>query len=80
MDLLSVIGANIRFLRESRGYSQEGLAVKAGLQRTYIGDVERGKRNITVLNLEQIATALEVHPGLLLAEGVFNWKGPSPRR
>jgi len=80
MDLLAVIGANIRFLRESRGYSQEGLAVRAGLQRTYIGDVERGKRNITVLNLEQIAAALQIHPSVLLMDDVFHWKGKDSRK
>ena len=80
MNLLSVIGANIRFLRESHGYSQEGLAIKAGLQRTYIGDVERGKRNITVLNLEQIAAALQIHPSVLLLDDVFRWKGREPRK
>jgi transcriptional regulator with XRE-family HTH domain len=80
MNLLSTIGRNIRFLRESKGYSQEALAIKAGLQRTYIGDVERGTRNITVLNLAQIASALEAHPGVLLIDNVFRWKGEDPRK
>ncbi len=80
VDLLNVIGDNIRFLRESRGYSQEGLAIRAGLQRTYIGDVERGERNITVLNLEHIAEALQIHPSVLLMDDVFRWKGRGSRK
>lgn len=57
-------GQNIRFLRNSLDVSQEELASLCGLHRTYIGSVERGERNITLVNAEKIACAL----GVSLAE------------
>jgi len=74
MDKLRAIGKNIKFLRESRGYSQESLGLKTGFHRTYIGAVERGERNLTIANLCQIASALKVHPGILLFDDSFNWE------
>jgi transcriptional regulator with XRE-family HTH domain len=47
MDMLKIIGENIRFLRESNGDSQETIATHTGLQRSYIGAVERGERNLS---------------------------------
>jgi transcriptional regulator with XRE-family HTH domain len=71
------IGKNVRFLRESNGYSQEELAEKAGIHRSYIGHIERGEGNITISNLCKIAEALSIHPGVLLFEETFAWKnGP----
>jgi transcriptional regulator with XRE-family HTH domain len=55
---LEKIGSNIRHVRVKIGLSQEALAFKAGLDRTYIGAVERGERNISTLNLKKIADAL----------------------
>ena len=52
------LGENIRSLREQQGLSQEDLAEKADLDRTYIGGVERGERNLTILSLLKIAGAL----------------------
>ena len=48
---LKIIGYNIRSLRENQGFSQESFALKAGLDRTYVGGVERGERNLSVINL-----------------------------
>jgi transcriptional regulator with XRE-family HTH domain len=57
---LSAVGARIRDVRVSRGFSQEGLAAEAGLDRAYYGSVERGERNVSTLNLIRIAAALGV--------------------
>ena len=78
MDLLKTVGRNVKLLRESRGYSQGSLAEVSGLQRSYIGDVERGSRNITMSSLSQIADALGVHPGVLLFEHAFTQKPLRP--
>jgi len=68
MDLLKTIGNSIRRHRKKAGLSQEELADSAGLHRTYVGGVERGERNISVLNLAKIASALKVKPHLLLSD------------
>ena len=57
-------GSAVRKLRTERGVSQEALADAAGIHRTYIGDVERGTRNISIQNMCRIADAL----GLRLSE------------
>jgi len=54
------VGFNIRRIREERGLSQEELAALAGLHRAYVGQIERGEKNIGLKNLEKIAKALEV--------------------
>jgi transcriptional regulator with XRE-family HTH domain len=51
---------NLRQRRQNAGLSQEEMAARAGLHRTYIGSVERGERNISVDNMEQLATALSL--------------------
>lgn len=56
--LLLALGRAVRRLRLARGVSQEALAADVGIHRTYIGDVERGLRNVGLLNLERIARAL----------------------
>lgn len=58
--ITEVIGNRIRDLRSVMGLSQEKLALKADLDRTYLAGVEKGKRNISVRNLEKIVNALEV--------------------
>jgi transcriptional regulator with XRE-family HTH domain len=59
-NILDRFGAIVRKKRTALGFSQEDLAAAAGLDRTYIGGVERGKRNISLLNIKKIADALEV--------------------
>jgi len=51
-------GKRVRELRKQKGWSQEDLADKAGLHRTYIGTVERGEQNISIDNIEKIAKTL----------------------
>lgn len=60
MFITKVFAHNIRELRTERGLSQEELAHRAGLHRTYVGAVERGERNITLVNAQRIADALGV--------------------
>jgi len=55
------IGTRIRELRRKADFSQEKLAFTCNLDRTYIGSVERGERNISALNLRKIAKALQIN-------------------
>ena len=64
--VLSALGAAIRRERLSRGLSQEALAVDADLDRSYMGGVERGEHNLTLMNLMKIAGALQVKASELL--------------
>lgn len=59
-DINSRVGLNVRRQREKLGLSQEKLAELAGVHRTYIGQVERAEKNITLRNLEKIAIALKL--------------------
>lgn len=59
------IGKKIRELRKAKGFSQEGFAYEVGLDRTYMGSVERGERNIATLNLIRIAKTLKIEVGEL---------------
>ncbi len=60
MDIKLLVGKRVRELRNSIGISQEELADLAGLDRTYITSVECGKRNISIVNIEKLANALQV--------------------
>jgi transcriptional regulator with XRE-family HTH domain len=64
--ILKLFGERVRVLRQTRGISQEALALAAGLDRTYVGGVERGERNISLINIHKIAQALDVSPSDLL--------------
>ena len=55
-----IVAQNVRSLRVARGISQEKLAERSGLHRTYVGSVERGERNISIENIDRLAAALNV--------------------
>jgi transcriptional regulator with XRE-family HTH domain len=61
-----VFGRQLAVLRKEVGFSQEALALESGLARSYLGGVERGQRNIALLNICRLATALSVPPSKLL--------------
>lgn len=61
-----LLGEALRSRRKALGISQEELADKAGLHRTYVSDVERGTRNVTVKNLFRLATALQIPTSTLI--------------
>jgi len=62
------LGLNIRRLREERGWSQEEYAERADIHRTYVSDIERGRRNPTITVVERLARPLEVTMGTLFNE------------
>ena len=59
-------GNRVRELRKRKGLSQEGLALESGLDRSYVGGVERGERNISLENIEKLAKALGVTVAALM--------------
>lgn len=65
-DIKKKLGSRIKDLRVEQGFSQEELANKCHLHRTYISDIERGERNVSIENVERIARALEIDPSELL--------------
>lgn len=60
-DIILKYGQTIRALRQSKNISQEQLADLCGLHRTYISDVELGKRNVSLENIDKIASALNMN-------------------
>jgi transcriptional regulator with XRE-family HTH domain len=65
---LKRVGATIRRIRQERQLSQDELARRADIHRTYMGGVERGERNLGVVNLIAVARALGVEPSVLLSD------------
>jgi transcriptional regulator with XRE-family HTH domain len=61
------LGVAIRSARRGMGLSQEALAAEAGLDRSYMGGIERGEHNLTAMNLLKIAAALDIRPSKLLS-------------
>ena len=59
-DILERFGERVRALRKEQGYSQEKFAPACGLDRTYMGGIERGERNVALRNVERIARTLKV--------------------
>ena len=70
VNVKAVFGGNVRRLRKAKGFSQEELADRAGCHRTYIGSIERGERNLSLLNIVAIASALDV-PIAALFHGIL---------
>jgi len=59
-DVLKRFGARVREMRAAKGFSQESFAAHCGLDRTYLGGIERGERNLALRNIEAIANALNM--------------------
>jgi len=70
-DIIRMLGSSIRCERVRQGLSQDDLAEKAGLHRTYVGMVERGERNITLLNYAKIVDALNLAMHDLMKDAVL---------
>ena len=71
-EILIEFGNRIRSLRKEQGLSQEELGFKSNLHRTYIGMIERGEKNITLVNIKKIADALNIRLTDLFDPGMFN--------
>ncbi|OGK38786.1 transcriptional regulator [Candidatus Roizmanbacteria bacterium RIFCSPHIGHO2_12_FULL_42_10] len=67
VDIKHKFGEKMRQIRKQKKISQEELAFRAGLHRTYISDVERGFRNISIENIEKLAKALNVNIDKLIS-------------
>lgn len=72
MDMRKLVGRNVRRVRQNKGYTQEEFAEKSGFSQQYISDLERGRRNPTIVTLYELASALEVsHIDLVTPESRF---------
>lgn len=59
-DILKRFGRRLRVLRKSAGYSQEDFALACDMDRSYVGAVERGERNLSLRNIEKISSELKI--------------------
>lgn len=66
MDMRKIVGRNVRTVREGRAITQEKLAELSGFSQQYISDLERGRRNPTIVSLFELAQALDATPVELL--------------
>ncbi|WP_334162653.1 helix-turn-helix domain-containing protein [Phenylobacterium sp.] len=66
MDVVKLLGRNVKAWRRQRGLTQEELAARADMDRSYVSDLERGQRNPSVKALGRLALALDIEPALLL--------------
>jgi transcriptional regulator with XRE-family HTH domain len=71
MDVVQLLGENVRRYRKLKGMTQEQLALESEMERSYVSDLERGTRNPSVRALGRLAEALEIEPHYLLS--------PSPK-
>jgi transcriptional regulator with XRE-family HTH domain len=78
-DIATQFGSSLRDLRLSRAFSQEELAFRAGMNVTYLSDLERGKSNPSLAMIVDLARALDVHPSKLL-EGLAVSENSEPAR
>jgi transcriptional regulator with XRE-family HTH domain len=69
--LLVSLGEAVRAARTARGLSQEALADAAGIDRSHMGKIERGERNVTILNVARVASALNALPSDILRGAGF---------
>ena len=67
-DILIEFGIRVRALRKEHGLSQEDFAAECGLDRTYVGGIERGERNVALRNLQKLAVGLGISVSELLAD------------
>lgn len=65
-NILLNFGKNLKKIRIDKSISQEKLALLSSIDRTYISSVERGKRNISLINIIKISQSLNIHPSILL--------------
>ncbi|MBB6429379.1 helix-turn-helix domain-containing protein [Algisphaera agarilytica] len=68
VDVKAKFGQRLRDIRNQMGWSQEHLAAVVGLDRSYVGGVERGERNISIENICKLAEALEINPAVLFEQ------------
>jgi len=68
ISILILFGSAVRRMRQTQGFSQEELASLCGLDRTYIGGIERGERNVGLINVQKISNALKVPINVLFQE------------
>lgn len=73
--IICALGRAIRAARIAKGYSQEALAERAGLHRTYVGMIERGERNITLVNYAKIAFSLGMSVTKLMESSLAGGSG-----
>ena len=78
MEVRAIIGWNLRRLRVAQGLSQERLALAAGIDRAYVGRVERGSENVTIATLEALAAAVSVPVAELLTAPDPGAAAPAP--
>ena len=71
MDIRIIVGDNIRGFRHQLDFTQEKLSVLAGLHINYISSVERGERNVGIVNIVKIAKSLKIKPHLLFVENAY---------
>lgn len=71
MDIRAKVGARIRELRKDLNLTQESLAFKAEVDKTYLNEVENGKRNVSVINLEKIILALDINVSKFFDAEIF---------
>ena len=78
-DPLVTFGQRLVELRKAKGWSQERLALESGLARSYVGGIERGQRNIALINIYRLADSLETEPFELLKPPTPIKKGKDSR-
>ncbi|MDI9364013.1 MAG: helix-turn-helix transcriptional regulator [Flavobacterium sp.] len=79
MEVKEKIGQRIKALREQKQMSQKDLSFSSDLDRSYIASVENGSRNISIVNIEKIANALEVTLKVFFDDNEFNKHSRSPK-